>query len=438
MDTTDKQQPNIEENKDEVSRLNELLGSGYCREIANKISINIPDIITKRIILFSIKYKIIGCGQNLFNQLAFNEHKSKSKDPGNNNKICTKWQQSSKLQDVVSNSCNIYPNYGGLMILNHMNELYVCGQNRNNRLGYIESDDHDHEHHMGCSCGAELFKLFYGFNYHHNQVRDVTKINIESEPVAISKGPQNDKHTFVYCRNGQLYKNALNSMKVPRFWKETEKVVEIACGFKNTLFLTNIGNVYKCDEWDDGTSSKPVLVQQNIKGIAVGSYHVNMIGINGDLAYGNEQCAQYFKKHDIKLKYITAGSGHTLALSVDDKCYAFGVNESGQCGNGEKSEEEDDIVGPCLLLKGMECKSISAGSYHNMILGKKNNTVYSWGFNGQKQCSPTWDDDFILAPKVLDKEKDLGLDKFTFIEDCIAFYRESMILINPNKRLTRS
>ena len=207
-------------------------------------------------------------------------------------------------------------------------------------------------------------------------------------------------------------------------------------GYEATLFLTTSGNVYKCDENEDGTSTTPTLIKQDIKEITIGSYHINMIDINGNLAVGHNQFKDFFNRNKIKLKYITAGSGHTLGVSEDDKCYAFGVNESGQCGFGAIADDNPHmIVGPVLILDGEPMKRVSAGSYHNLVLSQRNR-LYCWGFNGQMQCSPTWsDEDFIPYPKELDKVKDLGLNKHTYIEEAIAFYRESMIVINPNKIL---
>ena len=74
----------------------------------------------------------------------------------------------------------------------------------------------------------------------------------------------------------------------------------------------------------------------------------------------------------------------------------------------------------------------SCGKYHNLLLTNKNN-IYSFGWNYYNQCTIS-QQEFILKPYLLCKEKELGLvyDNYLYHPcDVLAYYHNSIIFIDP-------
>eukprot|EP01084_Bolivina_argentea_P126336 223709_1 len=80
---------------------------------------------------------------------------------------------------------------------------------------------------------------------------------------------------------------------------------------------------------------------------------------------------------------ICVGSGHSLVLMDDGHVWSFGANEDGQLGHGDTS----NINTPKLIesLKPYKIRHISCGNHHCIAISDDNN-VFSWGDNGDSQC----------------------------------------------------
>ncbi|MFZ4855176.1 MAG: RCC1 domain-containing protein [Desulfuromonadaceae bacterium] len=77
---------------------------------------------------------------------------------------------------------------------------------------------------------------------------------------------------------------------------------------------------------------------------------------------------------------IATGGAHVVALKKDGTVWVWGGNKSGQLGTGE----QQDCLTP-TRLQGLEnVTAIAAGVYNTSVL-KSDGTVWSWGFNGSGQ-----------------------------------------------------
>lgn len=77
---------------------------------------------------------------------------------------------------------------------------------------------------------------------------------------------------------------------------------------------------------------------------------------------------------------IAAGGAHVVALKKDGTVWVWGGNKSGQLGTGQ----QQDCLTPTRLPGMNNVTAIAAGAYNTSIL-KNDGTVWSWGFNGSGQ-----------------------------------------------------
>ena len=90
----------------------------------------------------------------------------------------------------------------------------------------------------------------------------------------------------------------------------------------------------------------------------------------------------WFKENGIKVMDIKCGWHHNLVLSKDNKVYAFGRNEYGQCG-----VDGEDMTLPKLVdgLEGVEIEKIGCGANHSVV-GSKDGKWFMFGRNDKNQC----------------------------------------------------
>ena len=77
---------------------------------------------------------------------------------------------------------------------------------------------------------------------------------------------------------------------------------------------------------------------------------------------------------------IATGGAHVVALKKDGTVWVWGGNQSGQLGTGG----QQDCLIPTRLQGLQNITSIAAGAYNTSVL-KSDGTVWSWGFNGSGQ-----------------------------------------------------
>ena len=228
-------------------------------------------------------------------------------------------------------------------------------------------------------------------------------------------------HTLVLNKEGFLYSFGSGTFGVlghggalscdsPQLIKAvSDKVVkEIACGEAHSLLLTQHGEVYAWGRGYEGqlgiresieTSSVPKYVDsfysKHIFGISCGQRSSFAVDLEGKIySWGEGRCGQlgHGKERECKrprlvefpeelrVKEISAGAAHALALSETGDVWVWGMNNYGQLGTGDKVS----IWTPKKLLldsagaKLLPAIKIACSAYSSFLLDHKGSAL-SWG-----------------------------------------------------------
>lgn len=179
-------------------------------------------------------------------------------------------------------------------------------------------------------------------------------------------------------------------------------ILAIAAGHSHTFALRSDRTVaawgYNQDfQLGDGTAtlrSSPVTVTNltNVSALDGGQFHSlalkqdgtvwawgrNTSGQVGDGSFVNRATAVQATSLGTSVTAIAAGSTHSLAIKNDGTVWAWGLNSSGQLGDGTTTNRNVPVqvtalTGPVI--------AIAAGEFHSLAL-KADGTVWAWGFNG--------------------------------------------------------
>jgi alpha-tubulin suppressor-like RCC1 family protein len=183
-------------------------------------------------------------------------------------------------------------------------------------------------------------------------------------------------------KNGsQLYKPQLNE------YLSDKNIVDICCGERHTIVLTNSGEVYAWghNEWGQigsGTSGERECQLIPIK-------------INGF----NEE----------KVTMISCGSDHSIALTKSGRAYSWGNNEFGQSGHNHTN----DVIKPSIVPLDDEVliMKISCGRNHSLLLSRDGH-IYWFGWYGFETK---------IAPKKLTINRNKFIDIGSHSLHCISF-----------------
>ena len=447
------------------AKRNELLSFGYCREIESKLYHQSVSNDIKQLIMLWIgsRYNIITCGdyKDVFEYFA-------------------------ELEEILTDTNNLYINHKNLFVIDQQNhDIYAKGMNKLFQLGIKHNVDGSSRNTY--TSGGRDSEL-YG-------VDSFTKVPIEDENIILaSRGTYNQHHTFFYTNNDKLYANGNNEygqfgngsqstnsdsfVLLPislSFKNDNERIVDIRCGDKHSLFLTDKHNVYacgynlyynQCSKENTEYILKPKLMIGDIKEISAGHEHslllttggkVVIFGrfarLNTDTLLSNiEKIMKKDGSNLIKIAKIKSGAGYGMILDENNRCFTFGSNYFGQIGNGtcafgDRSFDcyRVDVDDPYLIQLNDEFViEMECGYAHSLILTNKNN-VYSFGWNASKQCLPWLDkqrdpdkefdfdlyktNSYVLSPYHLDKEKVLKLDKHCHIQSIFCSANASMIIV---------
>ncbi len=102
-------------------------------------------------------------------------------------------------------------------------------------------------------------------------------------------------------------------------------------------------------------------------------------GLNdrGQLGLGNNLNQNSPQKLNLRrIKKISCGDYHTMALENSGQVYAWGCNKYGQLGSGNRISQNSP-----QKLNLLNIKKISCGYYHTIAL-THSNEIYVWGSNG--------------------------------------------------------
>ena len=114
------------------------------------------------------------------------------------------------------------------------------------------------------------------------------------------------------------------------------------------------------------------------------------------VTFGENERGQLGHSHDAQLmatplevglpdqiSSISAGEKHSLLLSTSGEVWAFGSNDCGQLGTGDKQQDPLDPgrnVNPRIIqsLRGVKIIQVEAGATHSLALDSEGG-VWSWG-----------------------------------------------------------
>lgn len=223
-------------------------------------------------------------------------------------------------------------------------------------------------------------------------------------------------------RSGQGGHGDRQAIKVPK--KITTqpglRFVDISCGDRHTVALTNNGRCYSfgCGEHgqlghgDDSDKLKPTLIEGledvNITSVVCGSIHSCFVSDAGELYvcgfgehfYPNENQNFFYTPSKIPFKekvvQVACGQSHIIVLDDKGDVYAWGSGLYGQLGHGVKGS----LNAPRLVLAGKSIAQVAAGRYHSLALTSFG-VLYSWGCGENGQLGHHSDDN-VLFPKVIE------------------------------------
>ncbi|XP_072351454.1 probable E3 ubiquitin-protein ligase HERC4 [Scyliorhinus torazame] len=190
-----------------------------------------------------------------------------------------------------------------------------------------------------------------------------------------------------------------------------KNIIQVACGNNHSLALSKDGQLFA---WGQNTygqlgidtkgASQPVprcvtsLTGMPVAQITAGGGHSFALSLSGAVfGWGRNNRGQLglkdtedrHKPNHVKLLeckktiHISCGEEHTAVLTKDGLVFTFGAGSYGQLGhNSTKDETKPGLVG---YLLGMKVYQIACGSYHTLVFVASSGEIYSFGRgeNGQ-------------------------------------------------------
>jgi alpha-tubulin suppressor-like RCC1 family protein len=103
------------------------------------------------------------------------------------------------------------------------------------------------------------------------------------------------------------------------------------------------------------------------------------------LQWGSFSAIQTYEANKILMTSVSAGSSHSLAVTSQGRMYAWGLNGSGQLGDGTSNNRSTPtLINVPSLQSGETIAQVTAGYYHSLAVTTQGR-VYAWGYNGDGQ-----------------------------------------------------
>jgi len=83
----------------------------------------------------------------------------------------------------------------------------------------------------------------------------------------------------------------------------------------------------------------------------------------------------------LRFRQVSAGWGHTCGITTEYLAYCWGLNWTGNLGDGTQL----DRTAPTLVAGSLRFRQIDAGQYHTCARSYPENYVYCWGQNNKGQ-----------------------------------------------------
>ncbi|XP_034946431.1 probable E3 ubiquitin-protein ligase HERC4 isoform X2 [Chelonus insularis] len=259
----------------------------------------------------------------------------------------------------------------------------------------------------------------------HDKPRKKLQLILGLEAFVFRKAACGACHTLAVNEWGQLFSWGCNSdgqlglnsyvqiETTPKMVKAlgTNVVIQVACGYKHAIALTNNGELYAWGSNDEGqlgigpevkAELKPKLVSSlaamPIAFIACGGSHTIVVSKSGaiyvwgkntfgQLGINSTQNLSYpFQLRTLrnsKVRHVSCGEDFSAFLTADGGVFTCGAGMYGQLGHGTTSNEI--LPRQIIELMGSVVTQISCGKRHMLALIPSRGRVYAWGLGGAGQ-----------------------------------------------------
>lgn len=159
---------------------------------------------------------------------------------------------------------------------------------------------------------------------------------------------------------GQLGHQDVESRELPEIIDELrdQQVKNVACGYEHTVAVT------EHDVYSWGSNEHEQLGQDD--------------GNKGQLDIPRRIRAL----HDKMVTHVVCGKHHTLAVTAQSHVYAWGANNHGQLGLGDRIDRRAPTI--IESLWALPVKQLAAGDHHSCAL-TRSGYLFTWGLNQQGQ-----------------------------------------------------
>jgi cysteine-rich repeat protein len=242
----------------------------------------------------------------------------------------------------------------------------------------------------GCSttCTREVFRVATGANHSLMLREDGAVWSWGSN----GSGQLGDGSTTL--RNSPVPTQGLGQMKEVKAYASHSLALRASDG---TVWAWGRNTYGQLGESSSTTSSRPLPVQvsslSGIKALAVSNHvlaldsdgAVHSWGYNSNGQLGDGTTTNRFTPHKLpspllNVRTLAAGASHSLALRSNGTVYAWGLNSSGQLGDGSNATR----FTPVLVAGLSKVVALAAGTSHSLALSSEG-TVYAWGLNTSGQ-----------------------------------------------------
>ena len=344
------------------------------------------------------------------NNSAINSHTNTNRSNKNNNYVYNEFSYKNNINiNIIKNQNNNSKNN------NFMDKINIS-INSNNQRASSKRQNSSQYYNININKFSNIFSHFL-----YNDL--LQKLSFKKNL------PSNIIFSFGNNRHSETSHDNLIKITIPRiiFKLKNEYVEKIFSGWEHNIIITKSGEIfsfgnnknYQCGipnifSEKDNKINNPINISKlnsNFKAISAscGNDHTLILkNDNSVYAFGNNEEGELglkdksiktykftkinFGNYTHKIKQISAGTVHNLALTFDGKIFTWGSSQGGQLGLSEEFliklpgfKESYNIFEPILIpYFNEEIISIGCGEAHSVAVDKMGK-VYSWGYGSSGQ-----------------------------------------------------